>query len=295
MDNLIFPMRTMSISQHYSENHMSWDLNGEDTGIDYWYAPCRVKVLAKKRYDDVNKKGFFNTIIFGTCDEQGNQAAVMCADGESRILSIACTHMESNNFDSFNYELGTVYESGIICYMEGNKGTSTGNHVHMDVALGWQTNKIEYEPDVWYLPNLIEKPLDQLFFKLSGWNVVGNDGIGNLNFVTTSSRVASSSTPSPEEPENPGEPETPTVHQTMRLTMTVPTISPNRYPTRPSVNGTYNPNTYFINTGDVVVISDIKAASDGNVVCQIADCLTDGVSSSVLNGRWFVYDKNNFN
>ena len=92
----------------------------------------------------------------------------------------------------------------------------------------------------------------------------------------------------------PEEPETPTEHQTMRLTMTVPTISPNRYPTRPSVNGTYNPNTYFINTGDVVVISDIKAASDGNVVCQIADCLTDGVSSSVLNGRWFVYDKNNF-
>jgi hypothetical protein len=76
--------------------------------------------------------------------------------------------------------------------------------------------------------------------------------------------------------------------------MTVPTISPNRYPTRPSVNGTYNPSTYFINTDDVVVISDIKAASDGNVVCQIADCLTDGVSSSVLNGRWFVYDKDNF-
>ena len=66
-------------------------------------------------------------------------------------------------------------------------------------------------------------------------------------------------------------------------------IGTKRYPTRPSYNGVYNPNNYFINTGDVMNIIDMKI--DGNdVVCQIGGCFTNGIPTSVLNGRWFVYD-----
>jgi len=72
------------------------------------------------------------------------------------------------------------------------------------------------------------------------------------------------------------------------------TISPNRYPTRATYDGSYNPSTYFINVGDYVEITDMKP-HNGDIICQIGTTRNaDGTSTSVLSGRWFMYDKDYF-
>lgn len=69
------------------------------------------------------------------------------------------------------------------------------------------------------------------------------------------------------------------------------TMGTNRYPTRSAYNGAYDPNNYFINTSDTMGISEMKV-HNGNVVCKISTTLsTSGSSTSVLNNRWFVFDK----
>lgn len=165
--------------------HKAWDLNGEDTGKEYWRAPCRVKVLA---IFSVDTTGFYNTVIFGSCDESGNPTEVMCEDGVARVLSFACTHMNSVN--KFKLAVNKIYQSGEACYMEGNTGIgSTGNHVHMEVAEGWQYNKTKRDGQ-WLLPNLTN--IANVFYQLDGWNVVRN--LNGYTFKTVESREV------PEEP-----------------------------------------------------------------------------------------------
>lgn len=179
MQNLVFPMKTISISQRFHAKHKAWDMNGEDTGIDYWYAPCRVKVLAMF---DINKTGFYNTVLYGSCDESGNPAEVMCADGVKRVLTFGCTHM--NGLNKFGLYVGKIYQSGEKCYCEGNTGSgSTGNHVHMDVAEGWHYKRIKYDGQ-WLLPDLVT--VDNLFFRLKGWNVIRK--LNGYEFKETDSR-----------------------------------------------------------------------------------------------------------
>ena len=187
MQYAIYPMRTISISQRFHDKHKAWDLNGEDTGIDYWYAPCRVKVLAIYPIDTT---GFYNTVLFGSCDENGNPAEVMCEDGVARVLTFGCTHM--NSVQKFGLTVNKIYQSGERCYCEGNTGLgSTGNHVHMDVAEGWQYKKQKYDGQ-WLLPNLVN--IANVFHQLKGWNVVRN-----LNGYTFK-EVESREVPEVEEP-----------------------------------------------------------------------------------------------
>jgi hypothetical protein len=249
---------------------------------EYLLAPfdCVVKAI----------RDFDNTVFFESLSE------VETPSGVKSHVSFTCTHMEDDDKVDLGVGLNAVFIQGEPCYREGEKGYANGAHIHMNQAFGAfrggtsPSVAFTHNGSTQYVINADnESSVYETFFK--GCEEVP----GGFTTSPTYSWTELEDDSTVIEPENPEEPETPVEHQTMRLTMTVPTISPNRYPTRPSVNGTYNPNTYFINTGDVVVISDIKAASDGNVVCQIADCLTDGVSSSVLNGRWFVYDKDNFN
>lgn len=182
MQYAIFPMKTISISQRFHDSHKAWDMNGEDTGIDYWYAPCRVKVLAMFDYKTT---GFYNTVLFGSCDEAGNPAEVLCEDGISRVLTFGCTHMDS--LDKFSLAVGKIYESGERCYCEGNTGLgSTGNHVHMDVAEGWQYKRIKYSDGQWLLPNLTT--IANVFYRLKDWNVDRN--LNGYTFKEVESREA---------------------------------------------------------------------------------------------------------
>ena len=76
MQNVIFPMRTINITQRaldsFSHKNLeAWDIAGADTGIESAYAPCRVKVLAKLPYETT---GFSNTVFFGSCDKNGRGA-----------------------------------------------------------------------------------------------------------------------------------------------------------------------------------------------------------------------------
>lgn len=179
MEYAIFPMKTISISQRFHEKHKAWDLNGEDTGIDYWYAPCRIKVLAMF---GLKETGFYNTVLFGSCDEQGNQASVMCEDGIARVLTFGCTHM--NDLNKFGLSVGKIYESGERCYCEGNTGLgSTGNHVHMDVAVGWHYKREKVDGQ-WLLPNLTN--IANVFYRLKDWNVERN--LNGYTFTEVDSR-----------------------------------------------------------------------------------------------------------
>ncbi len=178
MEYVIFPMRTISISQRFWSKHKAWDLNGEDRGIDFWYAPCKVKVLAMF---DINKTGFYNTVLFGSCDEFGNPKAVLCADNVERVLTFGCTHM--NTLNRFKLEVGKIYNSGEKCYMEGNAGISYGNHVHMDVAEGWQYRRTKRNGQ-WLLSNLVD--ISKIFYQLEGWNEIRNSN--GYNFLKVSSR-----------------------------------------------------------------------------------------------------------
>ena len=179
MERLIFPMRAIGISNTYTSSHPAWDLVGSDTDIDYWYAPCTVKVLATNTTSPDS-----HTVHFGTCDKDGHAANVMCADGVERILTFACTHM--NSLNNFDLHVGKIFPAGAPCYMEGTSGLANGNHVHMEVGTGWQ-----YTKNANAQLNFLISPAN-LFYRLSGWNIVSNNyGTNGYSFPITSSRYTS--------------------------------------------------------------------------------------------------------
>lgn len=161
MEYAIFPMQVINVTQrHYTagshKNLKAIDIAGKDTGIESAFAPFTCKLL--------NKAGS-NTAYFGSCDLQGNQAQVMCEDGVARVLTIALTH---DNVVS-DIKIGQIFRTGEKFYDEGTYGNATGNHIHLEVAEGWQTikktiNKVYQLPDALF-PH-------QIFFTLKGWNSI---------------------------------------------------------------------------------------------------------------------------
>ncbi len=193
MEYAIFPMKTISISQGYSSSHKAFDCNGSSgdrTTKDYWYAPCTLKVL---KLLDKEQSGYYNTILFGTCDEKGNQASVMCEDGIARVLTFACTHMDTVDWDTFNHKENDIIPSGAACYREGFTGLnetnpSHGNHVHMEVGLGWQYKK---QSDHYLKDTLLSDGrtvIGNTFYQLKGFNSVGFQGTQGYTFKEVSSR-----------------------------------------------------------------------------------------------------------
>lgn len=205
MEYAIFPMKTISISNRYSDAHKAWDLNGDSPTFGErteWYAPCTVRVNQVSHYTG-KPTSYRNTVIFGSCDKDGNEAKVMCEDGVARVLTFACTHMDEEPFNAMysytgntgKYKVGDVIPSGTPCYSEGFTGLDInieghGYHVHMEVGMGWQ-----YKESGSYLPNLLDenkKPLiPNVFYQLSGFNHDGNQGSNGYTFKTVSSRTYS--------------------------------------------------------------------------------------------------------
>lgn len=203
MEYAIYPMKTISMSQIYSTGHKAWDCNGQDKGKDYWYPPCRIKVLAVFPYGPT---GFFNTVLFGTCDENGEPAAVMCEDGVARILTIGCTHIDTEDWNTFNYVAGeTIFDpaDGKPCYREGFTGLDPnnpkhGNHVHMDVGEGWQYEKVKIDGG-WHLKNTMlpdgRTLIGNTFHQLEGFNTIGNAGTQGVTFKKVTSRIVDEKPP----------------------------------------------------------------------------------------------------
>ena len=174
----MFPMKNVSISQRCNSNYShkyleAIDANGEGTGKEYGRAPTRVKVLAVLKKETT---GFNNTVLFGTCDENGNEAKVRCADGKDRILTFAFTH--DDNIDDM--VVGAIYQQFDVCYMEGTKGDATGNHIHIEVGEGWQYKKRKDSHGNWCLLNLICP--EDIFFLKEGYHTVTNYGLNGYSF-----------------------------------------------------------------------------------------------------------------
>ena len=142
MDRLIFGMHHLNITQsgtlidgmsNYSHPNYALDLAGSDSGVDYW------KNLETETYfycsGSFGTQSTGNTRLFVSCDVNGVAKKVLCADGKERIVTIALTH--SNR----NYEVGRLYKPQEIMYQEGTAGKATGNHIHLEVAEGWQKTK----------------------------------------------------------------------------------------------------------------------------------------------------------
>lgn len=190
MQYTIFPMKTVNITQGansgYSHANLeAWDMAGEDSGIDFWYAPCRIKVLS------INPvKGFANTVFFGSCDEQGKPCSVLINTQEAKVLTFSCTHMNDQGLKKYQLEVGKIVQSGEVCYQEGTKGNATGNHIHMEVAEGWQTTKHKRKDGIWETEGIID--ISSVFFLLNNFHKVKNTGNVDFQWINEREKIQES-------------------------------------------------------------------------------------------------------
>lgn len=134
MNNLVFGMKTIAISQlpggSYSHPNGALDMVGSDSSIDFWFAQGYWKAIAGPWGN--------GTYFFMSCDAKGAPAAVHCADGKDRIVTLALTHSARQYVRT---TVGKVYGTGTPMYEEGTVGKATGNHIHVEVADGIRTGK----------------------------------------------------------------------------------------------------------------------------------------------------------
>lgn len=134
MYNLVFGMKAINITQlpggSYSHPNMAVDMAGVDNGIDFWFAQGYWKAIAGPWGS--------GTYFFMSCDKNGAPAAVHCADGKDRIVTLALTHSARIYVRP---TVGKVYETGTPIYEEGTVGQATANHIHVEVADGIRTGK----------------------------------------------------------------------------------------------------------------------------------------------------------
>ncbi len=161
----IFPQKLINITQRANSsfshaNLQAWDIADIDSKVQQAFAPCTVKVLAKPTSNA-------NTVLFGTCDDLGNPRAVMTENG-MRILTFGFTHDDYIG----DIEIGRIYKSGKKIYDEGKAGYATGNHIHLEVASGWQFDKITDVYGHYRLRNITS--IANIFYQLKGWNEIKN-------------------------------------------------------------------------------------------------------------------------
>lgn len=132
----IFPMQNLKVSQSYKGSYSHAgnftgtprdypiDICGKDTGREYFYAPCDLKVW---RVYGVGNRGT-NTIFLQST------AKVDMPCGKSDYLCIMCIH--PNDDDLKNFKAGQTYKKGTKMFREGTDGNATGNHIHMSLGLG---------------------------------------------------------------------------------------------------------------------------------------------------------------
>ena len=155
IDRLVFGMHDLTITQGpyglngSSHKNGALDLAGQDTGIDFWYCQSRMKCLGPMTlHKNGRTSGGYGTYAFTFVDSNGEPVKVKLADGSERFVTLAMTH---SNQKYTKCTKGKIYEKGQPCYEEGGRGASGpntfGNHIHIEVAEGVQTDKY-YRPEI---------------------------------------------------------------------------------------------------------------------------------------------------
>ena len=133
--NLVFGMHHLTITQlpggSFSHPNNAMDLAGQDSGVDFWFAKCCA-------YKCIGGPWGNGTYFFVPCDSKGNQINVMCADGKQRKVTLALTHSARKYIKT---AVGKIYNLNQPMYEEGVVGRATGNHIHLEIAEGYQTTK----------------------------------------------------------------------------------------------------------------------------------------------------------
>lgn len=122
----LFPLEVLSVGQvdHVGTHYNSYaiDINGADTGKNIAYAPCSMTKFASIDYG--------NTVWYRSNNE------VFRADGTIGYVTIMVVHCNDDDFVNNGFNTLTSVAQGQAFYMEGVKGVSAGNHIHIEVAWG---------------------------------------------------------------------------------------------------------------------------------------------------------------
>lgn len=143
----IFPMKYMNISQSYNEgNHIPhWqgadkgkadypiDICGQDSGRDYFYAPCDCKITMIQAKD--TKKWTNKMILVST---KGVKTPVY---GVIQIF-FKVVHFPYECVPKYGLKVGKTFKKGEIICTEGNDAYSTGNHLHLSQGIGYANKSI---------------------------------------------------------------------------------------------------------------------------------------------------------
>lgn len=209
----IYPMDVINISQRYKSTHLAWDICGTSTSPASWKAPCNLRLLKtysfgrqENYYESGHEIGPYNTAMFGTCDATGNKAPVMCEDGQMRVLTFALTHMNGSDFAAFGFNTfvyeetdPVVYTQGTVCYKEGicgwfSNGSRIQQHIHMEVAEGWQFSKYTGSGGQFIMHENIN-PCD-VFTRYAYQSAGGSNGTNGYTFkIVSSGSYPASTTP----------------------------------------------------------------------------------------------------
>ncbi|MEG1506718.1 MAG: hypothetical protein RR478_04385 [Bacilli bacterium] len=165
MQKAIFGMETMNCTQGMGVGTHAYsyamDFAGLDGGINYLMAPFTGKIV--KTYEADANEVWLESL-----------GPVLFADGTKDFMVMMCCHAD----DISNLFVGKIIEQGDKnWYREGNKGMSTGNHVHIECGkgrfdgIGWHKNEVGY----WGINN--SYPLNKCLFVPNDFNIISNGGV----------------------------------------------------------------------------------------------------------------------
>ncbi len=154
-------MKVLNISQGYgsesSTHKLSYalDLSGNDAGKDNVYAPFDAVVTKLYQPKDIKKHA---TTVWLTSTKK-----VLSPNGYYGYLTVSITHPN----EILKMKIGTKYKQGDLISTEGKTGNATGNHIHLEVAVGKKANwvkKVKGKYSEYVIVNAV-KPTDYLFAK----------------------------------------------------------------------------------------------------------------------------------
>lgn len=144
LENLLFPLPDMYMTQieggdyshkgSYAMDFQGWQ-NGKRLLHAPYYAPCTLKLLYKSStdasyiYESVEKVNFI--------------------DGSVDYVTIYFGHDDNTN----RFNVGDVVNQGSLIGMTGSSGQATGDHVHIELAKGKYSGRIQNDYGVWIFVN----------------------------------------------------------------------------------------------------------------------------------------------